>query len=85
MSNFREISATEIENNLLNLKQLTFEVTDACNLQCKYCCYGDVYYGYDKRKSKCLPTYISFYGGVPHLNLSRHCVNSYWIMITYTQ
>ena len=44
-----------------------------------------MYYGYDKRESKCLPTYISFYGGVPHLNLSRHCVNSYWIMITYTQ
>jgi uncharacterized protein len=57
MSHFREISATEIENNLLNLKQLTFEVTDTCNLQCKYCGYGDLYYGYDKRESKCLPTY----------------------------
>jgi uncharacterized protein len=41
-----------IEKNLENLYQLTFEVTDACNLNCKYCGYGDFYEGYDTRESK---------------------------------
>lgn len=52
---FREVTPQEIESNLVNLKQLTFEVTDACNLQCKYCGFGDLYYGYDRRESKYLP------------------------------
>lgn len=55
MNSFRLVSSSEIEDNLLNLKQLTFEVTDACNLQCKYCGYGDLYFGYDKRDAKYLP------------------------------
>jgi uncharacterized protein len=33
---------------LLHLKQLVFEVTDACNLRCKYCAYSDFYEGYDE-------------------------------------
>ena len=52
MNKFRDIRPDEIENNLVNLRQLVFEVTDACNLKCKYCGYGDLYYGYDKRESK---------------------------------
>lgn len=43
-----------IENALSNLKQLTFEVTDACNLKCKYCGYGELYDNYDKRTNKYL-------------------------------
>ena len=54
MNRFRDIRPYEIENNLVNLRQLVFEVTDACNLKCKYCGYGDLYYGYDKRESKYL-------------------------------
>lgn len=42
-------------NNLINLSQLTFEVTDACNLKCKYCGYGDLYQGFDERVNKQLP------------------------------
>lgn len=41
-----------IKMNLANLRQLLIEVTDACNLQCKYCGYGDLYANYDKRESK---------------------------------
>lgn len=37
---------------LSNLSQLVFEVTDACNLQCKYCAYGELYEDYDKRHNK---------------------------------
>ncbi|MDD7455244.1 MAG: radical SAM peptide maturase [Bacteroidales bacterium] len=49
--NARRINASEVEDNLVNLRQLTFEVTDACNLKCKYCGYGELYYGYDGRHS----------------------------------
>ncbi len=41
-----------ILNNIINLNQLTFEVTDACNLKCKYCGYGEFYGDYDKRHNK---------------------------------
>lgn len=43
--NKRRVTEKEIQGALINLKQLTFEVTDACNLQCKYCGYGDLYFG----------------------------------------
>ncbi|GHS91636.1 radical SAM peptide maturase [Bacteroidia bacterium] len=46
------ISAEDIKYHLSNLKQLTFEVTDACNLNCKYCAYGEFYNDYDHRKNK---------------------------------
>ena len=41
-----------IRHQLANLKQLTFEVTDACNLRCKYCAYGEFYDDYDRRKDE---------------------------------
>lgn len=46
------ISAADIRYQLANLKQLTFEVTDACNLKCKYCAYGEFYNDYDQRINK---------------------------------
>lgn len=49
--NYHRITQKEIERNLINLRQLTFEVTDNCNLRCKYCGYGDIYEGYDDRKA----------------------------------
>ena len=50
--NNRRITKEEVVRNLINLKQLTFEVTDDCNLQCKYCGYGELYSGYDARATK---------------------------------
>lgn len=44
-----DIKASQIESDIINLKQLTFEVTDDCNLNCTYCAYGDMYEGYDRR------------------------------------
>ena len=38
----RRLSSQDIIESLSNLKQLIFEVTDACNLRCKYCGYGDL-------------------------------------------
>ena len=52
--NFTLLRADRIEKILENLSQLTFEVTDACNLCCKYCGYGEYYDGYDKREDKYL-------------------------------
>jgi uncharacterized protein len=41
--NYSLLNTEMIEKNLEKLYQLTFEVTDACNLNCKYCGYGDFY------------------------------------------
>ena len=51
---FAEITGDVVKYNLMNLKQLVFEVTDACNLKCKYCGYSDLYEGYDARENKYL-------------------------------
>jgi uncharacterized protein len=45
-----------VKSQLANIRQITFEVTDACNLKCKYCTYGEFYEDYDKREDKKLPT-----------------------------
>lgn len=55
MDEFRRISAKDLEYNLKNLRHLVFEVTDACNLRCKYCGYADLYEGYDQRENLKFP------------------------------
>jgi uncharacterized protein len=35
-------------------KHIILEVTDACNLKCKYCGYGEFYSGYDQRENRFL-------------------------------
>lgn len=59
MKNDLRITEKDVLSSIINLKQLTFEVTDACNLKCKYCSYGDLYVGYDRRKS----TFMTFEQG----------------------
>lgn len=46
------ITADIVKTSLANLNKLTFEVTDACNLQCEYCAYGKLYGNYDERTNK---------------------------------
>ena len=41
------ITSDYVVSALANLPQLVFEVTDACNLRCKYCAYGEFYEDYD--------------------------------------
>ena len=48
------ISSKNIMFELANLDQLVFEITDACNLKCKYCAYGEFYDDYDSREDKML-------------------------------
>lgn len=46
------IHPEHIVRALANLPQVVFEVTDACNLKCKYCAYGELYNDYDARHNK---------------------------------
>jgi uncharacterized protein len=46
------IHPENIKNHLANTRQLLIEVTDACNLACKYCGYGYLYGNFDKRTNK---------------------------------
>lgn len=50
------ITSDYVVSALANLPQLVFEVTDACNLRCKYCAYGEFYEDYDCRENKMLST-----------------------------
>lgn len=43
-----------VKMQMANIKQVVFEVTDACNLKCKYCAYGEFYCDYDRRENKML-------------------------------
>ena len=52
---FVEIDNKTIRHNLLNLRHLVFEVTESCNLNCKYCAYSDLYHGYDNREGENMP------------------------------
>ena len=49
------ITSDHVSNAIVNMSQLVFEVTDACNLKCKYCAYGEMYNDYDAREEKMLP------------------------------
>jgi uncharacterized protein len=46
------ITAEGVHHQLANIRQIGFEVTDACNLQCTYCAYRDLYDNYDKRENR---------------------------------
>lgn len=49
---YTPLSAELIQKELENLQVITFVVTDKCNLQCRYCAYGDMYGGYDARMNE---------------------------------
>jgi uncharacterized protein len=40
-----------VKNSLANLRQILFETTDLCGLECEYCGYGKYYDNYDKRQA----------------------------------
>lgn len=46
----KSINSTMVDKQLDNISQIVFEVTDGCNLKCKYCAYGELYANYDKRE-----------------------------------
>lgn len=54
MKKFIEYNSKDIMTSLSNTPQVVFEVTDSCNLRCKYCAYGEFYQDYDVRHNKML-------------------------------
>lgn len=60
-----ELSPTIVEDLVKNINHVVFEVTDDCNLRCKYCGYGDMYYDHDDRNKNymtidTIKTFMSF-------------------------
>ena len=48
----KEISEKDIIYQIINSPYIVFEVTEKCNLQCKYCVYSSCYDGHTKRFGK---------------------------------
>lgn len=46
------VTKEQVFSLLSNVTDVVFEVTDSCNLKCKYCAFGDYYENYDKRERK---------------------------------
>ncbi len=46
------LRAEAIKSGLVNNKHVIFEVTDACNLKCKYCVYGELYDKHGPRRNR---------------------------------
>ena len=56
MYDILQIDEKIIRNNLINLKQVVFEVTEKCNLNCRYCGLSDqLYLRSNERKNRDLP------------------------------
>ena len=49
------LSPEMVENTLANTRQVTFELTEQCNLNCAYCAYGEIYGDYSPRQNRDLP------------------------------
>ena len=55
------LTPEDVKMSLANTPQVTFEITDACNLNCTYCAYGELYADYDTRKNAMLPEQKAIY------------------------
>lgn len=83
----REVDADDIYQTFANTPQIVFEVTTQCNLSCKYCCYGDCYETFTKRKSGTLrveyaKTFLLYYSEI--LKSRRNiCTNTPLILSFY--
>jgi len=54
------ISENSIKENITQTKVIVFEITDYCNLKCKYCSLGDLYNFSKKESRSCLPFQARF-------------------------
>lgn len=57
MTNF--ITSKQVIEAVANTPQIVFEITDACNLKCKYCLYGNLYSSYGNRNAKFLSSNLA--------------------------
>lgn len=49
---FGSLNESMIKESITKTSQITFEVTDFCNLNCLYCSFGELYEGFDERNIK---------------------------------
>jgi len=49
------LSSEIVKNTFANTRQITFELTERCNLNCEYCGYGVLYGDFLPRQNKDLP------------------------------
>lgn len=49
---FTTLDESMVIENIANTRQVVFEVTDSCNLNCTYCAFGGLYEGFDERKGQ---------------------------------
>ena len=52
----QQLTAEDVKLFFANTQQITFEVTERCNLNCKYCGYGSLYNNKDPRHNNNLTT-----------------------------
>ncbi|MDR1223814.1 MAG: radical SAM peptide maturase [Tannerella sp.] len=52
MDHFLTLESEAVRHNLINLKQIVFEVTERCNLNCRYCGLADMYNGNQNRNTR---------------------------------
>jgi len=56
---FRILHESMVRENIINTKQVVFEVTESCNLKCTYCALGDLYECCDERTGKNINTHYA--------------------------
>jgi Arylsulfatase regulator (Fe-S oxidoreductase) len=56
---FRTLEEFMVRENIRNVKQVVFETTDSCNLNCTYCALGELYEGVDERVHKKINTHYA--------------------------
>ncbi|GHT10488.1 radical SAM peptide maturase [Bacteroidia bacterium] len=52
IADFRTLEESVVRDNIINVKQIVFEATDSCNLNCTYCSLGELYDISDKINKK---------------------------------
>jgi len=58
-TDFTTLEESMVKENIIHTKQVVFEVTDSCNLNCVYCGLGELYEGYDERTGKKINTHYA--------------------------
>ncbi|MDR1371077.1 MAG: radical SAM peptide maturase [Dysgonamonadaceae bacterium] len=56
LADFVKLEESTVRENIINTKQIVFEVTDSCNLSCTYCGFGKFYEGFDERNGRKINT-----------------------------
>ena len=52
LANFGTLEESMVKATTMQVRQIVFEVTDCCNLNCSYCAFGELYEGFDARNFK---------------------------------